>query len=124
MFRNGSRKFQKSLEGSNCHRNKTDLVLHSVCVSPSLKRQYTGHFLTKLFTILTDFKVTAKAVSPEERLISDLLQNYTKEARPVKDPNNTIVVVFGFELVQLVNVVRKHMTLHTDKAVQRKDAAQ
>lgn len=84
-----------------------------MCVSPSLKREYTGHFLTRLFTILTVF--SAKPVSPEERLISDLLQNYTKEARPVRDPNNPIVVVFGFELVQLVNVVRKHITLHIHK---------
>ena len=70
-----------------------------------------------LFTILTVLKVAAKAVSPEERLISDLLQNYTREARPVKDPNNRIVVVFGFELVQLVNVVRKHKTQNIGKAL-------
>ena len=48
-------------------------------------------------------------VTPEERLISDLLENYTKEARPVKNPKDRIVVVFGFELVQLVNVVSRNM---------------
>lgn len=47
-------------------------------------------------------------VTPEERLISDLLANYKKEARPVKDPKDKIVVIFGFELVQLVNVVSRH----------------
>lgn len=47
----------------------------------------------------------AKGLTPEERLITDLLANYTKEARPVKDPRDKIVVTFGFELVQLVNVV-------------------
>lgn len=41
----------------------------------------------------------------------------------MRDPNNTIVVVFGFELVQLVNVVGKHCQIKsciiqkTDKAV-------
>ena len=44
-------------------------------------------------------------MTPEERLISNLLANYTKEARPVKNPKHKVVVVFGFELVQLVNVV-------------------
>ena len=50
-------------------------------------------------------RTIAKGLTPEERLITDLLANYTKEARPVKDPRDKIVVTFGFELVQLVNVV-------------------
>ena len=45
------------------------------------------------------------SITPESRLITDLLTNYTKEARPVNNPGDKIVVVFGFELVQLVNVV-------------------
>lgn len=48
-----------------------------------------------------------RTITPEERLIDDLLENYTKEARPVKNPKDKIVVVFGFELVQLVHVVRE-----------------
>lgn len=44
-------------------------------------------------------------MSPEARLIQDLLKNYTKEARPVMNPNVTTNVSFGVELVQLVNVV-------------------
>ena len=48
---------------------------------------------------------TTKGLTPEERLITNLLANYTKEARPVKDPRQKVVVTFGFELVQLVNVV-------------------
>ncbi|XP_058964332.1 neuronal acetylcholine receptor subunit alpha-10-like [Pocillopora verrucosa] len=53
---------------------------------------------------------TTKGLTPEERLITNLLANYTKEARPVKDPRQKVVVTFGFELVQLVNVdVRNQM---------------
>ena len=46
-----------------------------------------------------------RTITPEERLIDDLLENYTKEARPVKNPKHKINVTFGFELVQLVHVV-------------------
>ncbi|XP_074605832.1 neuronal acetylcholine receptor subunit alpha-10-like [Acropora palmata] len=68
-----------------------------------------------VFVVLFEFQVfEAKPVSPEERLISDLLQNYTKEARPVRDPNNPIVVVFGFELVQLVNVNDRNQMITTN----------
>lgn len=62
-------------------------------------------------TVLYYFSVVrtiAKGLTPEERLITDLLANYTKEARPVKDPRDKIVVTFGFELVQLVNVVSSY----------------
>lgn len=60
--------------------------------------------LTALF-YCSVVRTIAKGLTPEERLITDLLANYTKEARPVKDPRDKIVVTFGFELVQLVNVV-------------------
>ena len=81
-----------------------------------------SEFLTlqKLEAASLSFFIAKAAVSPEERLISDLLENYTKEARPVKDPNNTIVVVFGFELVQLVNVVGKHYQIKSF-VIQKRD---
>ena len=62
------------------------------------------------FLILIAGKLVAEgsSVTPEGRLITDLLKNYTREARPVNNPKDRIVVVFGFELVQLVNVVSKH----------------
>lgn len=50
-------------------------------------------------------RTVAKNLTDEERLIKDLFANYTKEARPVVNPTDKIVVTFGFELVQLVNVV-------------------
>ncbi|KAL9957152.1 hypothetical protein ACROYT_G038755 [Oculina patagonica] len=59
-------------------------------------------------------RTIAKGLTPEERLITDLLANYTKEARPVKDPRDKIVVTFGFELVQLVNVDDRNQMITTN----------
>ena len=50
-------------------------------------------------------RIVAKNLTDEERLINDLFANYTKYARPVLNPTDKIEVIFGFELVQLVNVV-------------------
>ena len=50
-------------------------------------------------------RIAAKNLTDEERLINDLFTNYTKSARPVLNPKDKIEVIFGFELVQLVNVV-------------------
>ena len=50
-------------------------------------------------------RIVAKNLTDEERLINDLFANYTKSARPVLNPKDKIEVIFGFELVQLVNVV-------------------
>ena len=50
-------------------------------------------------------RIVAKNLTAEERLINDLFANYTKHARPVLNPEDKIEVTFGFELVQLVNVV-------------------
>lgn len=50
-------------------------------------------------------RIAAKNLTDEERLINDLFANYTKSARPVLNPKDKIEVIFGFELVQLVNVV-------------------
>jgi len=63
----------------------------------------SGKCCQSLFVIY--FSVVAKNLTDEERLIKDLFANYTKYARPVMNPEDKIEVIFGFELVQLVNVV-------------------
>ena len=77
--------------------------------TPTLTLSLVKTSLKELTTILIYATVGGtfgnRAITPEERLIDDLLKNYTKEARPVKYPNETIEVEFGFELVQLVHVV-------------------
>ncbi|XP_073245838.1 neuronal acetylcholine receptor subunit alpha-10-like [Porites lutea] len=55
-----------------------------------------------------------RTITPEERLIDDLLENYTKEARPVKNPKDKIEVEFGFELVQLVHVNDRNQRITTN----------
>ena len=65
-------------------------------------------FCQSLFVIyFSVVRIVAKNLTDEERLIKDLFANYTKSARPVVNPTDKIEVIFGFELVQLVNVVSK-----------------
>ena len=47
----------------------------------------------------------AALINTEQRLITHILQNYSKESRPVLKQSSPTNVTFGIELVQLINVV-------------------
>ncbi|XP_001640032.2 neuronal acetylcholine receptor subunit alpha-2 isoform X2 [Nematostella vectensis] len=52
--------------------------------------------------------------SAEQRLISDLLQGYSRNARPVLNSNHTLKVFFGMEIVQIVNVENRNQIIQTN----------
>eukprot|EP00794_Sanderia_malayensis_P009918 gene9918-10935_t len=47
----------------------------------------------------------------ETRLLNDLFKNYTREARPTIDDNDTVNVTFGFTVSQLVDIHEKNQIL-------------
>mgnify|MGYP001799719966 CR=1 FL=1 len=59
--------------------------------------------LTLTFNLLPS--ANAALQSDEQRVINYILKDYTRTARPA-EPNTTVNVTFGIEIVQLVNVVR------------------
>ena len=54
------------------------------------------------------FFISVRTANPsaEQVLITTLLKNYDRNARPVLDRQRPTNVTFGLEVVQLVNVVR------------------
>lgn len=52
--------------------------------------------------------------SDEQRVINYILKDYIPTARPA-DPNTTVNVTFGIEIVQLVNVVSTIFNKHINQ---------
>lgn len=52
------------------------------------------------------FLNTVLCSEDEERLVRDLFRDYNKLIRPVETMNETVVVTFGLNFIQLINIVR------------------
>lgn len=50
----------------------------------------------------------------EEKLISDLLENYNKKARPVTDDSQSVVVTFDIALPKLMKVVNNEVSIELE----------
>ncbi|XP_065071216.1 neuronal acetylcholine receptor subunit alpha-10-like [Rhopilema esculentum] len=55
-----------------------------------------------------------KARTEEQRLLKDLLCNYDKEARPVLEYNDSVIVTFEMKLIQVVLVSEKDQKMQTN----------
>ena len=51
--------------------------------------------------------------STEKFLLDHILSNYSSYPRPVKDVNNPIFVTFGFNLIQITNIIEKDQYITT-----------
>ncbi|KAK3726643.1 hypothetical protein QZH41_012274 [Actinostola sp. cb2023] len=76
--------------------------------------------MRRLMSTTSVLSPAAKKASPEEEVIGVILERYRQEARPVMNPNSTINVTFGMELVQLVNVNDRHQMITTNVWVRQK----
>ncbi|XP_020901360.2 neuronal acetylcholine receptor subunit alpha-10 [Exaiptasia diaphana] len=83
---------------------------------------YSFGFVFLVVSIFNEFcsLEANKLQSPEEKVINFILENYRQEARPVINPNSTVSVEFGLELVQLVNVNDRHQMITTNVWVRQK----
>ncbi len=61
---------------------------------------------TILVILLTIFSVSA-VFSPEGKLVNKLLQNYTKMARPVLDPQETVKINISMVMKSLIQIDEK-----------------
>lgn len=66
---------------------------------------------TSSLIILFSFFVNRTLQTGESKLHADLLQGYSKYARPVRDISKPVVVTFGFELVHIVSVTESKQTI-------------
>ncbi len=61
----------------------------------------------------------ALASSDETRLVKTLFTGYNKVVRPVNHFKDPVVVTVGLQLIQLINVVRSHVTHNISPSVLR-----
>lgn len=61
--------------------------------------------LDRIFYNVDGFLLVVQPSKDEERLISDLFGNYTPAARPALKDNDTVTVMFGLTLSQIIDVV-------------------
>lgn len=63
------------------------------------------------FMHTTCFVISSKNVRtgfiPEQKLVEHLLQNYSKHARPVENPQTVVIVRLQLHLSELVELVRR-----------------